>query len=719
LASEGVRDLTGYDRVLVYRFMQDGSGWVIAESKRDGLASFLDLHYPASDIPRQARALYIENGLRLIAQVNYEPARLEPTDDPRTGKPLDMSQAILRDVSPIHRQYLRNMGIDASMSISIICGGELWGLVACHHYAPRRLPRHLRAICELFGSMFSYQVEAMEKREQFSERLASRTVLQRLMLNLAGAEDYAQGLTEQSPNLLDYIHGGKHSADGVRQGGVAVIIKGKVALLGKTPDKGQIGRLVAWLDTEMRGGEDVFASDRLGEIWEEAKSFADVASGLLAISVSPDPSDFIIWFRPELVSTTAWAGEPRKVPEKGLADDETLTPRKSFEIWKETVRGRAMPWSQPDFDAARDLRTSLLDVVLRRITEVARERQIATNRDRLMMAELDHRVKNTLANIAALVVQTSVSAESLSTFVEDLAARIQSMAKAHSLLSQNRWEGVSINSLLREELDPYLNDPVSFTLLGPDVILTSKSALALSLAIHELATNAAKFGSLSVPGGRVAIGWTLSLTGSLELAWTETGGPLVVEPARCGFGSTLIERALALETNGEAALRFLPTGVVCSVKMPPASMANSQPVSALPTLEFPNSQTAPERPVKSLRVLVVEDSFLVVGMLELVFESFGWTMVGPASRIRQALALIESETFDLALLDINLDGEMSWDVAAAVKARGIPFVLCTGYEVRHVLPDSLKGVDVVRKPYKVDELEKTVLCAIKNSVADC
>jgi chemotaxis family two-component system sensor kinase Cph1 len=237
LAAERVREVAQYDRVLVYRFMQDDSGWVIAESRKPELQPFLDLHYPAADIPKQARALYVKSWLRLITQVNYDPAPLLPTNNPRTGEPLDMSQAILRDVSPVHRQYLRNMGIDASMSISIIRGGKLWGLIACHHYSPRLLPRHLRAVCELFGSMFSLQLEARESGEQFGARLASRMVLQNLMLNLAGADDYAIGLTQQSPNLLDYIHGGSVAADGTRQGGVAVCVKGQLTFLGITPTR--------------------------------------------------------------------------------------------------------------------------------------------------------------------------------------------------------------------------------------------------------------------------------------------------------------------------------------------------------------------------------------------------------------------------------------------------------------------------------------------------
>ena len=707
MAAERVRDIAAYDRVLVYRFMQDASGWVIAESKRDGLEPFLDLHYPAADIPQQARALYVKNSLRLLTQVNYEPARLIPTDNPRTGQPLDMSQAILRDVSPIHRQYLRNMGIDASMSISIISGGELWGLIACHHYSPRRLPLHLRAVCELFGSMFSYQLEAFEKRDEFNARMSSRMVLQQLMLNLAGADDYARGLTEQSPNLLDYIHGGAASLEGRQQGGVAVSVKGALTYLGTTPNKQQIEHLLEWLPAQVQDHHGVYATDRLGEIWEPAKAFADVSSGMLAISVSNDPTDFIVWFRPELVGSANWAGEPLKNVLPG-PDGDILTPRKSFEIWKETVRGRGLPWAQADLDAARDLRTSLLDVVLRRITEAALERRRMATRDQLMMAELDHRVKNTLANIEALVIQTSASADSVSAFVEGLAARIHSMAKAHSLLSQSRWEGVAIKTLLMEDLAPYLRGPEPFEVVGPDLVLTSKSALALSLAVHELATNAAKFGALSNSIGRVAIRWAMNDHGGLDLSWTETGGPAVTPPTRRGFGTTLIEQALAMETDGQATLHYLRSGLVCDVSLPLSSISDFLAAVDPSVVALPAHKPQPESQGNALRVLVVEDSFMIVSMLELVFDSFGWTMVGPAARIPKALELIASENIDAALLDVNLAGQMSWPVAAALQARGVPFVLSTGYDVEQILPASLKGAAVIRKPYNVPELKKII-----------
>lgn len=704
MATASVRRVAQYDRVMIYRFMGDGSGWVIAESRAPALAPFLDLHYPAADIPQQARALYLKGWLRLITQVDYDPAPLTPMLNPLTNQPLDMSHAILRDVSPIHREYLRNMGIDASMSISIIVAGKLWGLIACHHNSPRILPRHLRAVCELFGAMFSLQIEAREKSEQFEARLASRRILQELMLNLSGVEDYAYGLTKQTPNLLDYIHGGDIALDGARSGGVAVRVEGEITFLGTTPDRAQIAALTGWLTSYMTETEGIFSTDRLSEIYSPANEFINVAAGLLVIAVSRDPSDFILWFRPELVETALWAGDPAKPMTTG-PDGDRLSPRKSFEVWKHTVRGRALPWTVAEIDSAFDLRVSLLEVVLRRIEAASRERDKAHERDKLLMAELDHRVKNTLANIQALVTQSSRSAESLTVFVEGLDSRIHSMAKAHSLLTQSRWEGVSVDGLLREELDAFCQGPGVVSLAGDDAVLTPKSALALSLALHELATNAAKFGAFLAVDGRVAVRWRHRDDGGLDLSWTETGGPPVEPPIRRGFGSNLIERALALETGGQATIHYKPSGVVCEIVLPKSSLVELS-LRAVdkpqPTLIATEPKALPVAP----RILIVEDSYMVILMIEAMCEELGWQIVGPATRLDEALILARAETFDAALLDVNLDGEMSWEVADVLRARGIPFAFSTGYNQGNMLPDHLSGECILSKPYRIADVER-------------
>jgi two-component system, chemotaxis family, sensor kinase Cph1 len=568
LASERVRRVTGYDRVMVYRFQPDESGWVYAESRDPRLVSFLDLHYPAADIPSQARALYLRNWLRMIVQIDYTPARLVPEINPRTGRPLDMSYATLRDVSPVHREYLRNMGVAASMSISVVVQGRLWGLIACHHYSPRQLPRHLRAACEIFGPIFSSQVDARQRVDDMDAHLASRGILQEILSGLTAQADFAEGLVSVSPSLIEYIVAGGAAVSAIGRGGVALFLNNAIRSLGRTPAQELLQALAEWVVTKLNQ-DGLFATDRLSELWPPAQQFAHVASGLLVISVSRQPRDLILWFRPEVVETVTWAGDPTKVRELG-PNGERLTPRKSFEVWQQEVRGHAAPWTAAEIRAAIDLRVALLELIVNRVDAAARERDRLREQERLLMAELDHRVKNVLANVQALVRQSSRNAGSVRDYVRSLEARIVAMGKAHSLLTESRWRSVSLQSLIEEELEQFSRSGIAMR--GPAILLTPKAALVLSLAVHELATNASKYGALSVESGKVAISWQQTDEGGMELRWIETGGPAVRKPHRRGFGSTLIERALAIETGGEAHIDFLATGVQCVVSLPQSSL---------------------------------------------------------------------------------------------------------------------------------------------------
>jgi len=230
------------------------------------------------------------------------------------------------------------------------------------------------------------------------------------------------------------------------------------------------------------------------------------------------------------------------------------------------------------------------------------------------------------------------------------------------------------------ELDPYNQPPGVVELRGAGAVLTPKSALSLSLALHELGTNAAKFGAFSSSKGRVSVSWSLPDTGGIALTWRESGGPLVSPPSRRGFGSSLIERALAMETGGRATIGYASAGVICEIFLPNTSLVwlsigapqrvDRTAVEAISTVP----------PPEKLKLLIVEDSYLVILNLEAMCEDLDWTIVGPATRLAEAMSLARTETFDAALLDVNLDGEMSWDVAAILKSRGIPFAFSTGYD---------------------------------------
>ena len=708
-SAQAVRATAGFDRVMVYRFQDDASGRVVAESKADHLRSFLDHHFPASDIPKQARALYAKCMLRLIPDVDYDPAPLVPPLNPLTGRPLDMSFATLRDVSPIHREYLRNMGVAASMSISIMRGEQLWGLIACHHMTPRRLPRHLRAACELFGMTFSLQLESRERAETLSSRLETRAALQALMHDLAQEDDYGEGLLRQASRLLQYIHADGIGARVSEMPGLAVQLGGCVTLFGATPPNEVVRALAGWLSQRMQPDE-VFRTDRLGELWPQAAPYAAVASGLLAICVAREPCDFIFWFRPEAVRTVTWGGDPKKPAEFGPNGDR-LTPRKSFEAWTETVLGRSSPWSTTDVDAAFDLRIALVDIVLRRLDSAAREQARAREKEQLLLAELDHRVKNTLAVVQSLVRQTGRSAKSLKEYLATLEQRIRSMARSHSLLTKSRWEGVSLRALIREETD-HLDQAVtgSFTLTGAEFILDPKTALALSLALHELATNAAKYGALTTAFGHVTVAWGRDANADLAIRWLESNGPQVRPPQRRGFGSTLIERALALETGGRSALHFLPGGVRCDIVLPgttivgteqPSKGQNDANEALLPPTDLEASS-----PRLVPRILVVEDTALIVMLIEELVADLGWILVGPATRLTEAVALAREADIDVAILDVNLAGEFVWEAAEALQDRAIPFVFSTGYDSESVLPSRFGSSPVIGKPFLLEDLER-------------
>ncbi|WP_344708026.1 HWE histidine kinase domain-containing protein [Sphingomonas swuensis] len=331
------------------------------------------------------------------------------------------------------------------------------------------------------------------------------------------------------------------------------------------------------------------------------------------------------------------------------------------------------------------------------------------------MAELDHRVKNTLANISALISQTSRSADSLTDFATGLNRRIQSMAKAHSLLTKSRWEGVSLMNLIREEMDHFGDSDGGVTLVGgPEVVLSPKAALSLSLALHELVTNAAKYGALSSAGGRVTVRWDLTPEAGLALQWRETGGPAVQPPSRKGFGTTLIQRALSMETGGRSQVRFEPAGVECDISLPASSIVRTSEAAPTPLAE---SAAPPEEPRPELtrRIFVVEDSSLVIMTIEGMMDDLGWEMVGPATRVPDALALAATADVDAALLDVNLDGDLSWEVARLLKRRDIPFVFTTGYDGSTVLPDDLAGVEIVGKPFTAKDVEQKLRSLIASA----
>ena len=378
---DGVRHVSGFDRVMLYRFLADGTGAVDAESLAPGVESYLGLRYPASDIPAQARDLYLRNTLRLIPDARYTPAPIHAAAEVVGDRPLDLSHSLLRSVSPIHLEYLANMGVAASMSISVVIEGRLWGLIACHHRTTRRLPARIRMALDLFGSMSSFQLETRLNAEFFAERVRGKTIHETLLKDLAGDADVLGKLRRARTILMDYVPAG----------GLALCIDGHFDPIGRTPAEQDVRALVAWLNDTVTDG--LFHTDRLSESYPPAAAFVDTGAGILAVSVSRSPRDYLIWFRPEVIHTVSWAGNPDKAMSASALDGTgRLSPRKSFADWRQEVRGQSDPWLSADVAMAGALRVSLLEVVLKHVDQLARERERARLKQDLLLAELDERI---------------------------------------------------------------------------------------------------------------------------------------------------------------------------------------------------------------------------------------------------------------------------------------------------------------------------------------
>jgi len=339
LAAGEVRQLTGFDRVMIYKFLPDGAGSVIAEDKDAKLVAFLNHRNPESDIPRQARELYRRSTIRVIADVNYTPTPLVPSKSPSTDLPLDMTYCALRSVSPVHIRYLKNMNVGASMSISLLSRGELWGLIACHNTQARHVPYESQEVCRQVGQILSQLIRARDEAEQ--NRLAHELAAARdaIMSALTNADAPAIDLSDVCSSL--------HMI--ARSDGAAVTRNDSVRMAGRCPSKAQILRLAAWLKPRMSAlGQ--FVTDRLSEDYSDAAAYARDASGLLATVLPGAEPALVMWFRVEQEQEILWAGNPH-APLDSSSRLGVLNPRKSFATWRETVKHRSRQWEQVEVES--------------------------------------------------------------------------------------------------------------------------------------------------------------------------------------------------------------------------------------------------------------------------------------------------------------------------------------------------------------------------------
>jgi two-component system, chemotaxis family, sensor kinase Cph1 len=578
-AAEETRRLTGFERVVIYRFDHEWNGEAVAEDAAADWIPLQGLHFPASDIPAQARDLYTRNRIRFVTDRDGVPSPLValPSEDAAGGgRTIDLTYAQFRSLSPIHLEYQRNLGVNGSMSASILTGGggnvRLWGLLIGHHRKPHYVAPEARAAIRSLADMFALKLHELENRQIWDRQQDHLHVQSRLLCQMAGADDGVSTLTAGETTMLDLFDAT----------GAAVVAAGEVTAIGETPDRADLLLLV----DRLRGQhfEDrVFVTDRLSQVVGEAQAYRRVASGLLAAAVDEARDDMLLWFRREVVSTVAWGGNPHDtvIEEGGTV---MVLPRRSFERWMEERRGYSLPWPAWQAEIARTLTGAIGDVILRHqrkvrqlrdkqdaLSEVVHQKEALLRQKDLLAREIDHRVKNSLQIVASLLQmqrRTVRDEEARQAFAEAY-GRVMGVSRVHQSLYQSADArevdlGQTIRSLC-EDLAAVAG-PRRHLDVKAETGLLVDSAVALSLALvtAELVTNAFKYAYDARAEGRVEVGVDRLPGGGLKVVVADRGHGLPpdwLEREHRGLGMQVVRGMLdriggSLETSSDGGTRF-------------------------------------------------------------------------------------------------------------------------------------------------------------------
>jgi len=508
MTAEEVKRITGFHRVLIYKFDEKWNGTVVGEARSEDFPSYFDLRFPASDIPEQARRLYSINRFRLIADAGSESVAIMGLAT--EGKTLDLTHSILRSVSPVHIQYLKNMGITASMSVSIMQGDRLWGLISCHHKVAKKVSVNARIVCDLLGRLFSQHLRALEERSVLIQKLTLKSGYDAVIRSMSEESDFVGTLLRYSDRMMELFEA--H--------GFAVVLDGKCALRGLTPTEDEVRALVESLS--VTGDPDVYTTDSIRSSFPDGERYSAIASGVLAISISHIHKSYVLWFRPEVIQTVKWGGDPKK-PVVMDPPQSRLQPRASFELWKETVTGKSLPWSESEVEATRDLRHGIVDVVLRRAEELA-SLSIELERSNRELEAFSYSVSHDLRapfrhiiSYAELLEEESdIQSERSRRFISTIIASARQAGNlVDSLLAFSQMgrgslmrTSVDMNEMVQEVREDVMRDAIGRTIEWRISSLPTVDAdvMMLRLAIRNLLANAVKFTSKR-KDALIEIGW--------------------------------------------------------------------------------------------------------------------------------------------------------------------------------------------------------------------
>lgn len=499
-AARQIKQIIGYERVMVYKFWDDGHGEVVAEEKDDSIEPFMGLHYPASDIPKQARELYKLNLVRIIADAGSTPVSIAASGNGLANKPLDLTHSTLRAVSPVHIEYLKNMGVMASFSISLIVNNELWGLIACHNTTPKFIDYKAREGAKLIGQILSSSIEYKISEEgKDALRLFNNASLEILRF-LQSNDSVALALTQPDYNLLSITNAK----------GAAIVFEKEIKTLGITPSEEQIQKLVDWLSKN--NNQQIYSTESLTNVYEGAAEIKNVSSGLLCCELSREMGEYILWFKPEILRTVSWAGNPNKqetINEKG---EIKISPRESFAAWTEQVRNTSEPWNRNEFAAVIKLRGYILQAISQKANQIRllnEKLQVAYDELDTFSFTISHDLKTPLASVKNY---TEILLEENQNFSEDELGMLNRIVKgaekmnvlinevlAYSRIGRREMnvEEVDMKSLITDivtELKSIYKDPAPEIIIGETPNINGDKTMILQ-AFTNLLSNAVKYSS--------------------------------------------------------------------------------------------------------------------------------------------------------------------------------------------------------------------------------
>ena len=755
-----IQKVTQYDRVLLYRFEPDQSGVIVAEAlshhNDQPLESFLGLHYPASDIPVQARKLYYSSWLRLIVDLNCQPVSLIPANNPITQSPLDLSFSVLRSVSPIHVEYLNNMGISASLGISLINAQKLWGLVVCHHYSPKYINYDTRKICEFLGQIMS--VEIVNKHEKDFEKSLQKIKSIQIKLKqgiLADKQILSQALLQDQENLLNLVNA---------QGAV-ICLGAQISKIGEVPDQESVSKLVEWLRTS--NSQDIICTNCLSELYPDANSIKEQVSGLLAISISLNHTAYhIIWFRPEVIQTVSWAGDPNKPMQIEADGSMSLSPRRSFDLWKETVREKSLPWEQVEIEAALELRGTLmlaaLDFSQQALKQEANRAEVANRAKSEFLARMSHELRtplNAILGCTQLINRDTALTNQLEEYVhiigdssEHLLSLIDDILEIskieagqitleetgfdfhlfmHSVLEMQQiraqFKKIQLTCEISPDLPQYINADerklrqILLNLLGNAIKFTDEGSVIIRASLVTTDVSSATY----------IIRFEIEDTGQgidaedldkLFQAFVQTPSGKKIQEGT-GLGLAISQKFANCMGSSITATNNLDRGMTFKLDIPVRRLASidstgKQKINLSPTSSVVVKEESNENQAKSLRILLAEDnSFNQMIALKLLAK-LGY-QADCALNGLEVLKAIEQKSYDLILMDIQMpemDGlEATRQIRQMESTRGvlnltnqIKIIAMTANVMNEDRENCLKvGMnDFISKPVRIEEIAK-------------